>query len=326
MTGNGAEPVADTVRANTCDAPAVSIVLLTWNGMPLLEQVLDSILGQDYVAQIEIVHIDSSSTDDTAEAAARRGITTHVIPQSEFHHGRTRNLGADLAKNEIVVYLSQDALPVSGDWLRQITSPFADPRVAAVFGRQLAPAGVGPLRRYALDWTYGPSREVRDLATMPKLTLGSYRFSNANSALRRELVRQIRFDEVAPMCEDQAMCRALLHAGYKVAYEPEAAVYHAHERSLWGEFIWAVDNGVALRRNGILGDPNLGSELRYGLLRIRDEFVHFLRRGRPDLAVRSFVISAAKWVGVQIGKRETRLPARLMRAVSSIIRAESKKG
>ncbi len=304
-------------------APPVSIVLLTLNGLPGLERGLDLIARQDYPAPVEIVHIDSGSTDGTLELAARRGIATHRIDKRDFHHGRTRNLGADLAQHEIVAYLSQDAVPADEHWLRNLTQWFKDPRVGAVFGRQVAPEGVGALRRYAMEWTYGPAREIRELAVMPRLTLGSYRFSNANSALRTELVRQLRFDETAPMCEDQAMCRALLHAGRKVVYEPDAAVYHAHERTVWGEFVWAVDNGIALRRNGILGDAQLGSEMRYGLKRIVDELAHFLKRGRADLAAKGLLINVAKWAGIQFGKRETRLPRSLMRRISHMARQEA---
>lgn len=304
-------------------APPVSIVLLTLDGRSDLERGLDMIARQDYPGPVEIVHIDSGSTDGTLELAGQRGLKTHCIAKGEFHHGRTRNLGADLARHEIAVYLSQDAIPVDEQWLRKLTQWFDDTRVGAVFGRQIAPKRVGALRRYAMEWTYGREREVRDLATMPGLTMGAYRFSNANSALRTALVRRYRFDETSPMCEDQAMCRTLLRAGHKVVYEPEAAVYHAHERSIWGEFIWAVDNGIALRRNGILGDPQLGSEMRYGLRRIADEWIFFLKRGRIDLAVNGFLISVAKWVGVQFGKREMRLPQALMRRISTIARQEA---
>lgn len=308
---------------NSSALPPVSIVLLTLNGLPDWERGLDIITRQDYPAPVEIVHIDSGSTDGTLEVAERRGLSTHRIAKTDFHHGRTRNLGADVAQHEIVVYLSQDAIPVDRQWLRTLARWFNDPRVGAVFGRQVAPDGVGALRRYAMEWTYGPEREVRDLATMPRLTMGSYRFSNANSALRTALVRQYRFDETSPMCEDQAMCRTLLHAGHKVVYEPEAAVYHAHERGVWGEFVWAVDNGIALRRNGILGDPQLGSELRYGLQRMADEMAFFLKRGRIGLAAKGFLINAAKWAGVQFGKRETRLPGALLRRISAIARQEA---
>ncbi|HNR30003.1 MAG TPA: glycosyltransferase [Candidatus Hydrogenedentes bacterium] len=315
-------PTPDTA-GNAPAAPSVSIVLLTLDGMPEFERALDMIARQEYPGPVEIVHIDSGSTDGTLEVAAKRGLQTHCIRPEEFHHGRTRNLGADLARHDIVVYLSQDAIPANESWLRSLTQAFSERRVAAVFGRQVAPEGVGPLRRYAMEWTYGPEREVRDLAAMPRLTLGSYRFSNANSALRAELVRRHRFDETSPMCEDQAMCRALLHAGHVVVYEPDAAVYHAHERTVWGEFVWAVDNGIALRRNGILGDPRLGGEMRYGLRRIADELAYFLRRGRLGLAAKGLLINAAKWVGVQLGKRETRLPRALMRRISTIARRET---
>jgi rhamnosyltransferase len=304
-------------------APPVSIVLLTLNGMPEIEHTLDMIARQCYEGPMEVVHIDSGSTDETLGLTRHHGIATHSIAPADFHHGRTRNLGASMAGHEIVVFISQDAVPATEHWLAQLVAPFADARVAAVHGRQIAPPGTGPLRTYAMEWTYGAQREERRLEDIPRLTIGSYRFSNANAAFRRGHVCRIRFDEIAPMCEDQAMCRALLHEGFTVVYEPAAAVYHAHERSFWEEFTWAADNGVALRRIGLLGDPRLQGEFRYGLRRMIDEFGHFMLRGRPILAGRSVAINIAKWLGVQLGKREHQLPRGLMRRVSPIIQRET---
>ena len=304
-------------------SPPVSIVLLTRDGLPEVEHTLDMIARQDYAGPVEVVHIDSGSTDGTLDFTRHHGIATHNIDPAEFHHGRTRNLGASMAGHEIVVYLSQDAVPVDEHWIHHLVAPFSDPQVAAVHGRQIAPPGTGPLRTYAMEWTYGPHREARRMEDMPQLTIGSYRFSNANAAFRRGPICRIRFDETGPMCEDQAMCRALLHEGFTVVYEPAAAVYHTHERTFWEEFTWAVDNGVALRRIGLLGDPNLKGELRYGVRRVFDEFLHFLFRGRLLLAAGSVVLNIAKWVGVQLGKREDRLPRGLMRRISPIIQRET---
>lgn len=299
-------------------ASSVSIVMVMKNERRNLERGFERVQGQNYDGPVEIVYVDSGSTDGTVEFMRERGIEAHVIPPQEFHHGRTRNLGASLAQHEILVFLSGDAVPVDERWLARLVAPFEDPRVGAVYGRQVPPPGMGRLRARALEIEYPDVRIVRDLATEPSLHPGLFRFSNANSAVRKELWEQFPFNEELTLAEDQGLCRDVLMAGYRVVYEPEAAVVHGHERSLFGEFKFAVDNGYSLMRMGILRNPLIGGETGYGLQRVRRELGYYVARREWADAARCFAVSAAKWLGVQVGKRGDRLPRPLMRRISSL--------
>ncbi len=138
--------------------PKVSILFLTLNGMDVVERTLDAVFRQDYPGEVEMIHIDSGSTDGTVEAAKRHGVETRVIDPAEFHHSRTRNLAADLASHPILVFLTQDAVPADDQWLRRLVAPFEDPRVGGVYGKQIPPEGMGALRGYALRCIYPDTR------------------------------------------------------------------------------------------------------------------------------------------------------------------------
>jgi rhamnosyltransferase len=299
----------------------VSIVLLTYNGMPVVEHCLSMIVRQELDAEIELVHIDSGSTDGTLDVARAFSLQTHAIPNAEFHHSRTRNWAATLAHNDIVVFLTQDAVPDTTTWLSRLTAPFVDPTVGGVYGRQIPPHGVGPVRRCAMAHVYPAEREVRDPAAVQRFSLSMVRFSNANSAIRRDLLSRLRFDERALVCEDHGMCRDILSAGYKVVYEPEATVLHGHERTLYSEFQWAVDNGISLTRMGLLGrEGTARAELRYGFARVADQIHYFVRKHEYRHALMSICIDAIRWLGAQIGKREDIVPLSLLRIVSPGLR------
>ena len=111
------------------------------------------------------------------------------------------------------------------------------------------------------------------------------------------------------------MCRDILMSGRKVVYEPAAEVVHCHERNLRQEFQWAVDNAISMKRLGLLDNPAMGSEFRYGLERIRADWRYFTGRRMYGCAVRGLVFSAAKWAGVQLGKRHDALPSWLLRRI-----------
>jgi len=297
-------------------APSVSILLLVKNEYHNLIQSLDTIAGQQFDGPVEIVCIDSGSTDGTLELLAERNIPVHRIPPGEFHHGRTRNYAASLAKNEILVLLSGDALPTNSQWLAKLVAPFGDPAVGAVYGKQIAPAGTGAVRTRGLEYLYPDTREERILPPGQIGSLRLVRFSNANSAVRASVWRQYQFHERVLVAEDHWVCYNVLKSGMKVVYEPEAAVVHGHERSVWGEFQFAVDNAISLKRMGIFDDPQIGGEFRYGLDRIISDWKFFASRRQYGKATGSFIISAAKFIGVQLGKREATLPKWFIRRVS----------
>ena len=274
------------------------------------------IAAQSYAGPVEYIYVDSGSTDGTIEFMQKHGVEPHRIQPAEFHHGRTRNLAASLAHNDILVLLSGDARPRDEHWLANLVQPFADPAVGAVYGRQIPPEGMNPVRAQALRSEYPETRQERAVTKGAPLNPGLFRFSNANAAVRRALWERFPWDETLLLAEDQGQCRDVLLDGYRVLYNPEAAVIHGHERTLWGEFQFAVDNGLSLSRMGILNNPEVGGEFRYGLKRVREDFTYFLKRGQLHHAARCFVVAVLKWLGVQFGKREQRLPRWMLRRIS----------
>jgi rhamnosyltransferase len=304
--------------ASGAEAPAVSILFVVKNERKNLERMFPMLLAQDYSGAVEYICVDSGSTDGTVAFLREHGAVIREIPPAEFHHGRTRNLAASLASGEILVMLSGDAFPANEQWLRKLAGHFADPKVGAVYGKQTAPAGMGALRAQSLGSEYSEMRQVRDPKAITRYNPGHFRFSNANGAVRRELWARFRWNEELLLAEDQGMCRDILMAGYQVIYEPEAEVIHGHERSLWCEFKFALDNGLSLSRLGILNNPEVGGELRYGLARMKTDLTHFAKRGRIDCVALSLISFAARYAGVQIGKREKKLPHWFLRRVSEV--------
>ena len=116
-----------------------TVVILTYNGEQHLEEILNAVHAQRYGGTFETLVIDSGSTDSTLDIIAKNPwVRLHQIPNSEFGHGKTRNLGAHLAKGRYVVYLTHDATPASDRWLHEITAPFdISERIVAVMGSQV---------------------------------------------------------------------------------------------------------------------------------------------------------------------------------------------
>lgn len=287
--------------------PLISILLLTLNGGRRLETALAALASQTRWPDAELVVIDSGSTDQTLDVV--RGYTAHIhrLRPGEFGHGRTRNLAARLARGEWLVYLSQDAVPANTAWLATLTRHLAEPDMAATFGRQLPPDDVGPIETFFLEQTYPP--RAFEHSPLDRPTPGGIRrifFSNVNSAIQKPAWERCPFPEDVVMSEDQAFARAALAAGYRIRYDPEAAVYHGHRYSLGQLFRRNFDSGYSLR--DISGDRWL-DVARLGAGYVWAEMRSLARHGHWAWMPYAVVYEAVKSAGFAAGKAGHRLPA-----------------
>jgi rhamnosyltransferase len=226
----------------------LSIIILTKNGGKLFSDVLGRLFACDGLHKAEVIVIDSGSTDATLEYARRYSqIKIIQISPSEFGHGKTRNLGAQIAAGDILVYLVQDATPVNPNFLTSLVSPFADPLVAATYGRQIPRDSANPVERFFLGKTYPGFRQVRAHDGADPAKIRSLFFSNVCSAIRRSVWKQIPFDENLIMSEDQQWAKQVLQANYHIIYEQDAVVYHSHNYGLRQIFQRNFDSGFSMK-------------------------------------------------------------------------------
>lgn len=223
----------------------VSIVLPTKNGARTLPGVLDAIARQRLDLPIEVVAIDSGSTDGTVDLLRPRVDHLITIAPGAFNHGLTRNAGMERTRGEFIVLLVQDAVPSTDDWLAQLVAPLrADARVAGTFARQQPRDDASPIVRYYLErWVAGaPTGRMATVAAreafealdpMERFLLCV--FDNVCSCVRRSVWEQCKF-RATPIAEDIEWGRDVLLAGHNLVYVPGAVVVHSHDRSAREEF------------------------------------------------------------------------------------------
>jgi len=240
--------------------PSATVAILTYNGERYLDELLTAVEGQRWDGELEVLVIDSGSTDGTLGIVARHpGVRLHEIPNAEFGHGRTRDLAARLASGAFVAYLTHDATPASPHWLAALLDPMLDDeRIVAVLGKQVPRPHCHPMLKYEIQMTFaalGPDSGVtvfRDdgrLASRADFESAAF-YSDVNSAARRSvLVGPVPYRDV-PYAEDQLFGRDVLAAGLRKAYAPRAAVVHSNDLTIREAGRRAVDEVVGLRRIG----------------------------------------------------------------------------
>jgi rhamnosyltransferase len=296
----------------------ISLVIPVKDGGTDLVRCLDAIGRQRIDETVEVVVIDSGSRDGSGERARSLGARVHTIAPEEFHHGRTRNLGARIASGETLVFTSQDAYAADEFWLARLTAPLGeDANIAGVYGRQLPHANATPPEQYFLDFLYGPGPRVQRLRNGDELTFHTTLFSNVNSAMPRALWDAYPFAEDIVMSEDQEWSRRVLRAGLGLVYEPNAAVYHSHVYSVAGSMRRFFDSGVSAEHSYVDGSASRAALRRAGARYATGELRWLWTTGQRRWIPYAAVYEAAKFAGLQLGRRHRLLPVTLKKRMSA---------
>ena len=129
-------------------------------------------------------------------------------------------MGVENSSGEFIVCLSAHCVPKSSEWLSKLTESLkSEKEVAAVYGRQLPVSFTSDVDKRDLFNIFGLDRRVQ---------IKDYFFHNANSIFKKEVWETKSFDESVSNIEDRVWAKNIINLGYKIVYEPEAAVYHYH--------------------------------------------------------------------------------------------------
>lgn len=199
--------------------PSCSVVIRTLNEGRYLGQLLDSIAAQQGCGTVEVIVVDSGSTDHTIEIARKAGSKIVPISREEFSFGRSLNLGCEMAGQEFLVFVSGHCVPVDAFWLSQLLAPFSDPNVGMTYGRQTGGDGT-KFSEQSLFRKYFPDSKQHGQAP--------FFCNNANSAVRASVWAELKFDESLTGLEDMEFAKRLHERGGKITYCPHAPVYHFH--------------------------------------------------------------------------------------------------
>ena len=237
------EPISVDRRPSTIDA-RISVILPVRNAGEDIRGLLGKIRSQKKVREVEIIVIDSGSTDGTVAIAEEFGCRVIRIPEKEFNHGATRNLGAREARGKFLVFSVQDALPASDYWLYAMVSPFvAYPELAALSSKQLVRPEADLFSLWTNEATYKSVGFVEDsiFALSPSFDFANWKhfdsqikrslsfFDDVCSCVRRSVFDEIRFNPQIN-AEDMDFGVRLLEKGRMIGFLTSTGVYHWHER------------------------------------------------------------------------------------------------
>jgi len=294
----------------------VSILIPTYNGGASLGPLLE-VLGRQRLPLSEIIVVDSSSSDDTVSIARRHGVRTHLIAKQVFDHGATRTYMGTLAKGDILVYLTQDALPVNEVAVPALVSKLLeDERIGAAFGRQIPHRDATPFAQHLRAFNYPAVSHTRAIEDCDQYGMKTFFCSNSFAAYKRKALENVGwFKAGLLMGEDMHACAKMLVNGFRIAYAADAVVYHSHNYSMHQEFKRYFDLGAFFNKEQWLLE-RYGSASSEGLRFVRSEVAFLRNNGFTRFVPVSLLRNAAKWGGYQLGHLYSYLPSWIVRWAS----------
>jgi O-antigen biosynthesis protein len=212
----------------------VSVCIPTLNGGKKYIALLESLKAQIFV-NIELHIIDSGSTDDTISNTLKffKNADICKIDKSEFGHGKTRNMLAHRAKQNQVVFLTQDALLMSEILLITLVKHCQKPKIFGSFCRHIAYPNHNPFLSEELINHFDNLGEILSLSdfAMDEHHAKKIKFFSSNCcAINRDLLIKYPYDDVN-YGEDQLWSLKMLNKGYGKAYVNDLCIMHSHEYS-----------------------------------------------------------------------------------------------
>ena len=273
-----------------------SIVIRAFNEEKHIGRLLEEI-KQQTIRDVEIILVDSGSTDSTVATAESFGARIVHIPSAEFTFGRSLNLGVRAATRDFIVIASAHVYPLYPDWLESLLRPFEEAKVALTYGKQRGPDFAKYSEQQVFhQWYPDASKADQETAFC----------NNANAAIRKSLWQENPYDETLTGLEDLAWAKWAKEQGYAITYVAEAQIIHVHNETPRGVFNRYRREAMAFKKIHAEAHFSVYDFLRLTTANILSDLWHAAREGVLWKNLASiFWFRFMQFHGTRLGYRES---------------------
>lgn len=290
----------------------VDVLIPTYKPNQDFVELLRKIAQQSYpVRNILVINTGEKYWNPDWETMLPNLCVAH-IGRDAFDHGGTRRQLAESSDADILVFMTQDALPEDELLIENLIRPFEMPSVRAAYARQLPKTDCSPLERFTRGFNYPAASDIKDQDDLPVMGIKTFFCSNVCAAYDRKTYEELGgFPERAIFNEDMIYGGNLIRHGYSIAYAANARVCHSHNYSCIQQFRRNFDLGVSQAEH-----PEIFAEFPSegeGMRLVKKAAGYVCKTGRPWLLVPLFFQSAAKYAGYLLGKHYRALPEKMIK-------------
>lgn len=303
---------------------AVDLIIPVYKPDKKFEQLMERILEQSVLPKhIFLLHTVEESSDKYKEllnsmtqmSTSECEIRVVEVKKEEFDHGGTRNYGASLSEEDIVMFMTQDAVPANRDLVKNLVQAFEEETVGAAYGRQLSFPNSSVLEKYSRGFNYPEESSVKSKDDIKRLGIKTYFCSNVCAAYRKDVYNDIGgFVTKTIFNEDMIMAYGIIGKGYSIAYKSEAKVYHSHEYTNMQQLKRNFDLSVSQQQYSYVFS-SVSSE-KEGFKLVKDTIKYLMDNKKAIYIPELLVQTAFKYTGYLLGKYYKSLPLNLIKRVS----------
>lgn len=247
-----------------------------------------------------------------------RGLEVHHVTKEEFDHGATRNLAAWYSDADVMIFMTDDAVPQDEYLVERLVQGLSGSgpegeAVAMAYARQLPAKDCRTIERYTRAFNYPEEGCIKTAKDLPRLGIKTYFASNVCCAYRKDIFQKLDgFTGSTIFNEDMIYAASAIGAGYAIAYVPEAKVVHSHNLSPLQQFHRNFDMAVSQADHPEVF-ANLPSEGE-GIRLVKQTARWLMQQHRFWLIPSLIISSGCKYLGYRLGRHYQKLPEKLVLA------------
>lgn len=243
--------------------------------------------------------------------APYENVEVHHIKKQEFDHGRTRDYGASLSNADLILFMTDDAVPKDQYLIENLIKAFEDPTVAAAYGRQMADPKKNYIEYYTRIFNYPDQSRLKTKEDLDTLGIKTFFCSNVCSAYRKKDYDAMGgFLHKTIFNEDMIMASKLIEAGKAIAYQADARVWHWHDYTAFEQLHRNFDLAVSqVDYGGLFLKVKSESE---GLKMVFATLKHLVTHKKILLIPKYIIDTGFKFIGYKLGRNYTKLPKKLI--------------
>jgi len=293
----------------------VDIIIPTYRPGKELFVLLDRLTKQNYpVRTIYLINTEQIYFETLVSGMnftnVYPNVSIHHITKAEFDHGRVRDMGAKMSDADVLIFMTQDAMPRDDKLIENLVKPL-EGEVAVSYARQLPRKDCNPIERYTRHFNYPKKSRIKTSADIKEMGIKTFFCSNVCAAYQRKIYEeQGGFVKRTIFNEDMIYAANAVMKGYHIAYAADAEVIHSHNYTLMEQFRRNFDLGVSQAEHPEIFEK-ISSESEGVKMVIRTTKI-LLRKRKAHWIPYFYMQTVFKYAGYLMGKRYNKLPVWLI--------------